>query len=85
MIAHYKLFTTPTCPSCPAVKEHMKTVRMPGESIDATTPEGWSEAEKHGIRSVPTVLFFDQQGELAAVAQSVKQVQRVMAEHESGN
>ncbi|MBI5393141.1 thioredoxin family protein [Candidatus Woesearchaeota archaeon] len=55
----YKLFTTPTCVYCPKVKEFMKTVTLIGESIDASTPEGFELAKKFEVSSVPTVLFFE--------------------------
>ncbi len=78
MITRYKLFTTPTCPGCPAIKEHMKSMTLEGEIFDASTPEGSEEAAKHEIRSVPTVLFFDESNNVVETAQSVKQVQRVL-------
>jgi len=70
---NYKLFTTPTCKSCPEVKAHMETVKLEGEKIDASTPDGREKALELGIRSVPTVVFYEND-EVKGMAQSVKQV-----------
>ena len=78
MIKSYKLFTTPTCPSCPPVKEFMGGVEMEGEKIDAGTPEGLKEAQRYGIRAVPTVLFFDEKGEVFKEASSVDEIKEVL-------
>lgn len=83
MIQSYKLFTTPTCPSCPAVKAHMQSLPLPGELVDATTPDGAIDAGKHGIMTVPTVIFYDSVGSVIDLAQSIKQVNRVIEKHGS--
>lgn len=81
MIMRYKLFTTPTCPSCPAVKEHMSKQELDGEFIDASQPENREEVGKYSITHVPTVLFLDSEDKVVHVAQSIKQVDRVLNEH----
>ncbi len=81
----YKLFTTPTCPNCPSVKEFMKTVDIPGEVVNAATMEGGVLAAKFGIMAVPTVLFFNKDGEVIEKAQSVPQVRRVLDSLVSAN
>lgn len=78
MAIKYKLFTTPTCPNCPSVKEFMKTLDIPGEVVNAATMEGSVLAAKFGIMAVPTVLFFNQENEVVEKAQSVPQVRRVV-------
>ena len=40
MIKSLKLFFTPMCPNCPAVKDFMKDVKLDGEIIDAADEEG---------------------------------------------
>ena len=79
MISAYKLFTTPTCPSCPRVKEHMKTVKLKGEIIDAASDNGAREAAKFGITSVPTVIFLDNKNNAVEEAHSIEEVKRVLA------
>ena len=74
----YKLFTTPTCPNCPSLKEFMKTVSIQGEIVNAATTEGSVLAAKFGIMAVPTVLFFNGENEVLHIAQSVSQVRRVL-------
>ena len=59
----YKLFTTPLCPKCPAMKEHMAAQsKVSGEIINCHTPEGLAEARKFVVSSIPTVVFVDDEG-----------------------
>ena len=59
----YKLFTTPLCPKCPAMKEFMaEQDKVQGEVVNAHTPEGLAEARKFQVSSVPTVVFVDDAG-----------------------
>lgn len=60
----YKLFTTATCPNCQNVKEFMKTVKMKGEIIDASTQKGLKEAQELGVMMVPVVVFFENAKEI---------------------
>ena len=78
MIKRYKLFTTPMCPNCAAVKDFMKGVELPGEAIDATTPEGIQEAQKFEIMSVPAVLFFDENDKVISTASTIDEVKRMI-------
>ena len=66
----YLLFTTPTCPNCPSVKEHMKTIDIKGEFIDASTDEGLKKATKFKVSSVPTVLFFNNDNKETVIAEA---------------
>jgi len=78
MIKSYKLFTTSTCPNCPPVKKFMGSVEMKGKIVDAGTPEGLKEAQKYGIRAVPTVLFFDEKREVVKEANSVDEIKEIL-------
>ena len=72
----YKLFFTPMCPNCPKVKDFMKTVKMEGELIDASTKEGLAQAAKFDVMSVPTVIFLE--GDVVkSVASLVEEIKRV--------
>ena len=66
----YLLFTTPTCPNCPSVKEHMKTIKIKGEFVDASTDDGLKQATTFGVSSVPTVLFFNDDDEKKVIAEA---------------
>lgn len=60
----YKLFTTPMCPKCPAMKEFMAAQdKVSGEVVNAHTPEGLAEARKFNVSAVPLVVFVDDAGE----------------------
>jgi len=74
----YKLFTTPTCPNCPAVKEFLREVEMEGEEINAANPDGAQEAAKFGIMSVPTVIFFNNSNEVVATARNLPEIKRIV-------
>ncbi|NQU78761.1 hypothetical protein HQ545_03240 [Candidatus Woesearchaeota archaeon] len=72
----YKLFTTPMCPKCPAMKEFMaKQDKIQGEIVNAHTPEGLTEARNFNISSVPMVLFVDDDG---------KEIERCSTQEEVG-
>jgi ribonucleoside-triphosphate reductase len=74
---NYKLFFTPMCPNCPKVKEFMKGVEMPGELVDATTDNGFEQAQKFEVNSVPTVIFLDSE-KVISVAHSIEEVKRII-------
>lgn len=78
MIKSYKIFTTPTCKNCPSVKEFMKTVELNGQEINAADPKGREEAMKKGIRSVPTILFFDEEGQHIETARSINEIKQIL-------
>jgi hypothetical protein len=78
LIKNYKLFTTPTCPVCPKIKEYMQTVEIEGQHINAASPEGAEEAARYGLKSVPAVLFFDEKAELFTIARSINEIKRAL-------
>jgi len=75
----YKLFTTQFCHKCPAMKEFMSGQdKVAGSIIDASTPEGLAEAQKHSVTGVPTVVFLDD-GEEKHRCTSKEEVEGVLA------
>lgn len=57
------LFTSRTCPNCPAAKkefEKLKRERVDAElhELETHTPQGQKLAKKFGIMSVPTFIFY---------------------------
>ncbi|MCC6643388.1 hypothetical protein IT411_01445 [Candidatus Peregrinibacteria bacterium] len=52
----YLLFTTTTCPKCPAVKNLLNELQISYFSIDNTMLNFHELAEKYQVRSVPTVI-----------------------------
>ena len=73
----YKLFFTPMCPNCPSVKEFMKGVEMKGEEVDASTAEGFEQARKFEVSSVPAVVFLEED-EVKSVAHDIDEIKRVI-------
>ncbi len=78
MIKKYKLFFTPMCPKCPAIKEFMKGMDIKGEFVDAASSEGLEQARKYEVVSVPTILFFDDKDEIVSKAHDLEEVKRVV-------
>ncbi len=74
----YKLFFTPMCPKCPAIKEFMKETGIEGEFVDAASSEGLEQARKYEVVSVPTVLFFDEKNAVISTAHDLEEVKRIV-------
>lgn len=57
---NWLLFTTSSCPKCPAMKESVGKLPSPGEIIELdANPE---LADKYGVMAVPTLVYFDDMG-----------------------
>ena len=59
-IAGYTYFYRITCPNCPPVKDYLSALDFGGRSVDVDTEEGMQEAAEQGVRSAPSVIFFDE-------------------------
>jgi glutaredoxin len=75
----YKLFTTPMCPKCPAMKSFMATQPISGEVINCHTPEGLAEARKYVISNVPMVLFVDEDGNVTKRCGTKEEVMDILS------
>jgi ribonucleoside-triphosphate reductase len=60
--AQLLLFSTSTCPKCPAVKNWLETSEIEYESIDNRRPDFYELAERYGVQSVPTLIAIDKNG-----------------------
>ena len=58
--AFFEVYTRKTCPNCPPVKDYCNTLGIAVHYIDADTEEGMKAAAKHGVRSCPTVIMYDE-------------------------
>ena len=55
----YLLFTTTTCPKCPAVKAFVaEKVDFPGEILDNNSPDFGTKAVELGVEAAPTMIIF---------------------------
>ena len=70
------LFTTNTCPKCPAVKAWMKSSGVDFFAIDNSMLNFWELAKKYDIHSVPTLLALNDDGEISWKAHEVSQIQQ---------
>ena len=74
----YKLFTTATCHKCPLMKEHLGSLEIVGDFIDASTPEGLDIARKFNVNAVPLVVFLDKEGNETARATEISEVNSIL-------
>ncbi len=59
----YLLFTTTTCPKCPAMKEFVsENISFEGELIDNNAPGFMKKAGELRVDSAPTIIIFDDSG-----------------------
>ncbi len=76
----YVLFTTPFCPSCPAVKEYAKNLKLEGKVVDATDDYGSKQAIDFGVASVPTMIFFDEKDTEIGRAHNVSSIKSFLSD-----
>ena len=74
------LFTTPSCPNCPAAKDLLALKGMDYELIDASKPEGLAAARKYGVSSVPTIVKTDDDGTMLDSARGFESIQEMLSE-----
>jgi glutaredoxin len=58
---NYLLFTTTSCPRCPAMKEFVSKnlAGFSGEILDETASNFMEEVQKYGVTVAPVLLIFD--------------------------
>ena len=69
--AFFEVYTRQTCPNCPPVKDYCTGLGFSVRYIDADTEEGIKAAAKHGVRSCPTVIIYNEAEKELARAYSV--------------
>jgi hypothetical protein len=56
----YLLFTTTTCPKCPAMKEFVANeIKFSGELLDNESSNFMERAQEYDVDSAPTLIIFD--------------------------
>lgn len=75
------LFTTATCPKCPATKDMLIAKNIEFEHIDASTKEGLDLARKYGVGSVPTLVVVDDSGERKDSAHGIDEIESLVEEN----
>lgn len=62
---HYLLFTTTTCPKCPAFKEYVsENADFEGEMIDENSEEFMAKAQELNVTAAPTIIIFEDEDEI---------------------
>lgn len=77
-IARIALFTRETCPNCPPVKKFCQTLCLPVSEYNVDTEAGFSEAAKNAVRSAPTVICYDKNGNEITRAFSVSELEKLL-------
>jgi len=76
----YLLFTTTTCPKCPAMKEEIsKYITFDGEMMDDLNPDFFARAQEFGLSSVPMLIVFDDDNNEVARSQDPSEVSDLVA------
>ncbi len=80
----YVLFTTPTCPSCPAVKNYLNELetkgQLTGEKVDVTQNNGHVKAIKFNVSKAPTVVFFENDQEIGR-AHNISEIKSIVFDY----
>ena len=66
------------CPKCPKIKEFMKEKKIEKEWVDAAVPEGLEKAKEFGVSAVPTIIFFDENGNEVSRATDIEEVKKIV-------
>ncbi|MFA6458455.1 MAG: hypothetical protein WCV72_03655 [Patescibacteria group bacterium] len=76
----YLLFTTTTCPKCPAVKSFVAAeIKFAGETLDNTAPDFGEKVQKFGVQNAPTFLIFDAADQEIFRGSEVSEIQDFLA------
>ena len=78
MDMRYLLFTTKYCVACAPVKKFLEQKELKGEMVDAV--EESDKAIEYGVRSVPTVVFFDHAGNELGRANNVSDARSILTD-----
>ncbi len=70
------LFSTNTCPKCPAVRSWLETSEVEFFGIDNTMLNFWDMADKYNVRSVPTLLAIGEDGKEIWRASELSEIQQ---------
>lgn len=70
------LFTTNTCPKCPAVKNWLTSNNIDYFAVDNSMLNFWELTKKYDIHSVPTLVALDSDGQVAWKVHEISQIQQ---------
>lgn len=77
-IRQYKMFYSEHCPGCKPVKNILQQVAIKGVDVNASTKEGLEEAIRNNITGTPTVIFYDEYGNVVQKAHTSAQVEQLL-------
>ena len=77
-IKNYKMFYSEHCPGCKPVKNMLSKTTMQGEEVNASTKEGLEQAIENNITGTPTVIFYDDLGNVVKKAHTSAQVEQLL-------
>lgn len=76
----YKLFYSDNCTKCPAVKDYINGLGIDGEFINVTRPEGVEVARDFNVRSLPSVVFFDENADVVNTVHTIEDVKKCLSQ-----
>jgi hypothetical protein len=77
---HYLLFTTTTCPKCPAMKDFVANeIKFSGEQINNESSNFMAKAQEFGVDSAPTLIIFDDENKEVFRGNEVGEVKEFLA------
>lgn len=75
-----QLFTTTICPKCPAFKKFVtQNLKFPVKLLDEKSPDFQEQAAKLGVKSVPTLIIFDEAAKELFRFSEIPEVQEAMS------
>jgi len=79
---HSLLFTTTTCPKCPAFKAFVaERVHFPVEILNETMPQFSDKIGEYGVTNAPTLIVFDDEGKEIFRGSEVYEVEDFLKKH----
>ncbi len=81
---HSLLFTTTTCPKCPAFKAFVaEHVKLPVEVLNETIPHFLDKIGEYGVTNAPTLIVFDDGGKEIFRTSEVYEAEEFLKKHAS--
>ncbi|PIE98063.1 MAG: hypothetical protein CR988_04650 [Treponema sp.] len=77
-VAKLEVYTRTTCPNCPPVMAYCKDLNIPVIVHNVDSAEGFTNANNNVVRSAPTVILYNEQGEELNRVYSVSELESAL-------
>ncbi|MCF7836299.1 thioredoxin family protein [Candidatus Gracilibacteria bacterium] len=76
----YILFTTTTCPKCPAMKEFVAAeIEFEGEQVNNESSNFMEKAQEFGVDAAPTLIIFNDEDKEIFRGNEVQEIKDFLA------